>query len=162
MKVKNKDILKDFSDEIFEAPKKEKNNSEIVKEEIKINTDINDNVKDLFIFNDEHQDEKNNINLTEEDSNHLSLNDINKIIEESIMNNELKDEDISVEDAKLLLEDIDEEDISFNDLNERSEQIEMNEEVIDNNDIYKEESKEIITTSNFPKLEKFGSVTPQK
>lgn len=152
------DILKDMSNEIFTSNNNidslvvddSVNNTEELKEEL---PDIDDSKDNLSLNDINNNIDDNVLDLDNDDS----LNDINKIIDENIINNDEIDES----DMDILLDDEDEEDVTFNDLNERSEQLIEENNVTDDNE-NNEVSEEVVIVSNFPKLDKFGSVLPRK
>lgn len=147
--MNNNDILKDLSDEIF-APID--NNINTNKEEDNINNDVS--LNDINTILEEHFSEVDN-----KVNDNISLNDINNMLED---NNSIE-EDIG-------LMDYEDEDVTFNDLNNRTQEINIEElkevlEQLENSQEEKVVEEEKIDTkieSNFPKLDRFGSVFPIK
>lgn len=160
--MKKNDILKDLSNEIFESVddqiKVENNNT---LEENLVNNDTQEfNFTELL----ENVTEKIDDDDIKED---ISLNDINTIISDHFNDVEEENDEVSFSemvediDGDLLLEE-EEEEVTFNDLNNRTQEFnfeELNSMLEIEEETYEKEEKIV---SNFPKLDKFGSVFPRK
>ena len=129
------DILKDMSNEIF-TDSNNNIDSLVVDDSVNNTEELKEELPDI-------DDSKDNLSLNDINNNiddnvldldnDDSLNDINKIIDENIINNDEIDES----DMDILLDDEDDN---------------------ENNEV----SEEVVIVSNFPKLDKFGSVLPRK
>lgn len=170
--MKKNDILKDLSNEIFEPIDNQievENNNTL--EENLVNNDTQEfNFTELL----ENVTEKIDDDDIKED---VSLNDINTIISDHFSdveeeNNEVsfsemveeieENDNISLSEDLLLEEEDEDEDITFNDLNNRTQEFNFEDLNIELEKEEQEEEKEEKIVSNFPKLDKFGSVFPRK
>lgn len=163
--MKKNDILKDLSNEIFEPIDNQievENNNTL--EENLVNNDNQDfnKILDSAIYDTKEDISLNDINTIMQD--HFSdIEEENDEVSFSEMVEEIEENDnISLSEDLLLEEDDEDEDITFNDLNNRTQEFNFEDLNIELEKEEQEEEKEETIVSNFPKLDKFGSVFPRK